>query len=83
MIRELPANDILHVNKFTDLQKLYLQTIISVCHIYIMKYFFYKLKWNIIVYLLISYQLTTIICKFVILFPRVIINIMSVSKFPV
>ena len=44
MIRELPANDILHVNKFNDLQKLYLQTIISVCHICIMKYFFYKLK---------------------------------------
>ena len=44
-----------------------------------MKYCFYKLKWILIVYLLISYQLTTTIDKFVILFPMVIINIMSVS----
>ena len=43
-----------------------------------MKYCFYKLKWILIVYLLICYQLTTTIDKFVILFPMVIINIMSV-----
>jgi hypothetical protein len=32
-IMELPANDIVRVNKFDNLQKLYLQTIISVFHI--------------------------------------------------
>ena len=31
---QLPANDIVHVNKFDDLQKLYLQTIISVSCLY-------------------------------------------------
>ena len=43
-IMELPADDIVRVNKFDNLQKLYLQTIISVFHISIMKYCFYKLK---------------------------------------
>ena len=38
------ANNIVRVNKFDNLQKLYLQTIISVFHICIMKYCFYKLK---------------------------------------
>ena len=32
--KELPANDIVRVNKFDDLQKLYLQTIISVSCLY-------------------------------------------------
>jgi hypothetical protein len=41
---ELPADDIVRVNKFDNLQKLYLQTIITVFHISIMKYCFYKLK---------------------------------------
>ena len=60
MIRELPTNDIVlrcrngRVNKFDDLQKLYLQTIISVIHVCILKYCFYKIKQFIIVYLLIS-----------------------------
>ena len=31
---QLPANDTIHVNKFDDLQKLYLQTIISVSCLY-------------------------------------------------
>jgi hypothetical protein len=31
--KEFPANDIVRVNKFNNLLKLYLRTIISVCHV--------------------------------------------------
>jgi hypothetical protein len=42
--KEFPANDIVRVNKFDDVQNLYLRMIISVCHACIIKYCFYKLK---------------------------------------